>query len=108
MDFSDALLWLAAFVAGLNLFAFMAMVWDKECAKAGMSRVPELFLLAQALLGGSIGTIAGQRLWRHKTRKEPFRTYLRMIVIIQFTVLASLAFPGVRAAVWAYLPQVPG
>jgi len=108
MTFSNALIGFASYAGAVNLTGFMAMVWDKECAKGSMWRVPERVLLALALVGGTIGVIAAQRIWRHKTQKEPFRTYLRMIVIIQFTVLISLAFPDIRNAVWEFLQQTPG
>ena len=108
MEFSNELIALASFVAAVNFTGFISMVWDKECAKTGMWRVPEHILLALALVGGSIGVIAVQRIWRHKTQQQPFRTYLRMIVIIQFAVLISLALPDVRNAVWEFLKLTPG
>ena len=108
MSFYQTLVAFAAYAAEVNLTGFIAMVWDKESAGNGKWRVPERLLLALALVGGSIGVIAGRRVWRHKTRKEPFRSYLRMIVIIQFMILISLAFPDVRSALWAFLGQTPG
>jgi len=108
MSFSDAVFAFASYGIAISLTGFLAIVWDKECARTGRWRVPEHILLALALVGGTIGIVAGQRLWHHKTQKEPFRTYLRMIVIIQFTVLLSLAFPGVRNAVWEFLHVAPG
>ena len=95
MTYNDTLYAFAAYVVAANLTAVMAMAWDKECARNGTWRIPERGLLALALIGGSIGVIAGQRIFRHKTQKETFRTYLRMIVIIQFAVLILLAFPDV-------------
>ena len=92
----------SAYVVAANLTAVMAVAWDKECARNGMWRIPERGLLALALIGGLIGVIAGQRIFRNKSQKEPFRTYLRMIVIIQFTVLVLLALPDVRSAVLGF------
>lgn len=51
----------------------------------------ERTLLTLALIGGSPGVIAGQRAFRHKTHKEPFRSYLRLIVGIQAVALLGLA-----------------
>ena len=41
-----------------------------------------------ALVGGSVGAIAGQQYWRHKTRKEPFRSLLFSIFATQVIFLA--------------------
>ena len=61
-------------------------------------------LLALALVGGAIGIIAGLRILRHKSGEGPFRIYLRMIVIVQFTVLLALTSPNVRSALSGFLP----
>jgi uncharacterized membrane protein YsdA (DUF1294 family) len=90
-------IWAAALLygAGINLAAFLGFAWDKHCARRGLWRVPESRLLGLALLGGSLGAIAGQQVMRHKTRKEPFRTWLRRIAGAQALGLAALACAGV-------------
>lgn len=47
---------------------------DKAAAVRGARRVPEATLHLLALLGGWPGALAGQLAFRHKTRKQPFRT----------------------------------
>lgn len=74
-----------------NLFVFLVYWWDKEAAKNGEWRIRESTLLSLALVGGSMGAISAQRLVRHKTRKEPFRSILLSIVILQAGLVASLA-----------------
>lgn len=74
-----------------NLFVFLVYWWDKEAAKNGEWRIRESTLLSLALVGGSLGAISAQRLLRHKTRKEPFRSILLSIVILQAGLVASLA-----------------
>jgi len=108
MSYFDALIAFAAYCAAINLLGFMVTVWDAESARSGARRVSEQFLLALALVGGSVGVIAGLRFWRHKTRKGSFLIYLRMIVIIQVTVLIGLAFPDARNTVWELWQQTPG
>lgn len=75
---------IAAFYLGaINLAAFHAFKADKDAAVKHQWRVRESTLLWLALIGGSSGAIAGQQILRHKTRKEPFRTLLRLIVAAQ-------------------------
>lgn len=79
-----------AYIA-FNLFVFLVYWWDKEAARNGGWRIRESTLLSLALIGGSLGAIWAQRLLRHKTRKEPFRSILISIVILQVGLVASLA-----------------
>ena len=82
---------LALYLLVASLAAFALFAWDKWCAVAGRRRIPERTLLTLAAIGGTPGAIAGQRLLRHKTRKEPFRTRLLWIAGGQLLVVAVLA-----------------
>lgn len=73
-----------------NLFVFLVYWWDKEAARNGGWRIRENTLLSLAFVGGGVGAISAQRLLRHKTRKEPFRSILLSIVILQAGLAASL------------------
>lgn len=70
----------------LNSTTFLVFWWDKEAARAGEWRVQERTLLGLALVGGSLGAVLAQRILRHKTRKEPFRSLLRLIIGCQFAL----------------------
>lgn len=74
-----------------DLFVFLVCWWDRQAARNGEWRIRESTLLSLALVGGSMGAISAQRLLRHKTRKEPFRSILLSIVILQAGLVASLA-----------------
>lgn len=73
------LVWLAA----INLWTLRCFRHDKQSAMQGRRRTPEADLLGLALLGGSPAAFAARRLYRHKTRKEPFSTRLTVIAAIQ-------------------------
>nr|WP_277622836.1 DUF1294 domain-containing protein [Sphingomonas telluris] len=63
---------------------------DKQRAQAGERRIPESDLLRLALIGGSPGALLARRLFRHKTRKEPFSTQLFVIIALQVGVAIGL------------------
>ena len=52
----------------MNLLGLVIMGSDKYRAKKNRYRIPEKTLFLTSLLGGSVGTLAGMYLFRHKTR----------------------------------------
>jgi uncharacterized membrane protein YsdA (DUF1294 family) len=64
-------------ILGLNLSAFAAMGLDKRQAQIDGRRISERTLLLLAWAGGGLGAVAGQALFRHKTRKQPIAALLR-------------------------------
>lgn len=78
-------------VAAINLWTILQFWRDKERARAGERRIPEADLLALAAIGGSPGALLARRLFRHKTRKQPFSSYLMVIVALQAGGLIGLA-----------------
>lgn len=75
----------------LNMTAFVLFYYDKHAAQDQLWRISEGTLLLVALIGGSVGAILGQQLMRHKTRKEPFRTMLFSIPVLQILAGVFLA-----------------
>lgn len=73
-----------------NLAVFLVYRRDKQAAQQSERRVRESTLLWLAFLGGSAGAVLAQRLLRHKTRKEPFRSILLSIIVLQLGLVASL------------------
>ncbi|MFO1076742.1 MAG: DUF1294 domain-containing protein [Planctomycetota bacterium] len=67
-------LWWA--VLALNVVTFAVYGVDKRQSRVeGRRRVPERTLLWLLFLGGIAGAWAAMRLFRHKTRKQPFGRY---------------------------------
>ncbi|MCF2871061.1 DUF1294 domain-containing protein [Octadecabacter sp. G9-8] len=85
----------------INLMTYNDFKQDKKRAISGDRRIPENSLLFGALIGGTLGAKIAQRRFRHKTRKEPFRTLLNLICSVHLTGLAVFA-------IWwlGYLPTV--
>ncbi len=67
----------------INAVGLLIMLADKEKAKKHLWRIPEATLLTVAALGGSLGCLAGMRLFRHKTRKPKFYLGLPAILAVQ-------------------------
>lgn len=51
----------------------IVLAWDKRAAVKARRRVPERVLHLMELVGGILGSLLGQHLLRHKTRKFKFR-----------------------------------
>ena len=81
-----ALVWLLA----VNLLAFALMGADKRKACRGQWRISERALFLPALLGGSVGAIAGMKLFRHKTKHWYFRWGLPAVLILQLAAAVWL------------------
>jgi len=73
-----------------NLLAFGLFAVDKARARTGGRRMPERTLLLAALFGG-LGAGLGQRVLRHKTRKQPFAAWLGLILSLHAVALLAVA-----------------
>ena len=75
----------------INLIAFALMGVDKRRARReGAWRIPERRLFLSALLGGSVGAIAGMHVFHHKTRHRGFRWGMPAILLAQLAGAAWL------------------
>ncbi|MCC3303813.1 DUF1294 domain-containing protein [Sneathiella sp. HT1-7] len=94
-DFTIVLI-AAAYIGIINIVGFLAFAWDKHCAVQDRRRIPESELLSIAFLGGTIGSISAQHLLRHKTRKQPFKSSLYGIAVLQVLLIFTLSIPEAR------------
>lgn len=77
------MIWISAYLFIINAIGLLIMRKDKRKAIRNQYRIPEYVLLLIALLGGSIGSYAGMKLFRHKTRKPLFSLGLPLIISLQ-------------------------
>ncbi len=90
MDVTKYLDYITIYLVIINLASFTIMAIDKSKAKKGKYRIPEKVLFLFALLGGSIGSIAGMYSFRHKTKHWYFVVGFPIILIIQIGLIIYL------------------
>ena len=76
----------------INVLGLSFMLADKLKAKKNRWRIPEARLMGIALIGGSLGILAGMHLFRHKTQHPKFSLGVPVIFAVQ-VVLGVLALP---------------
>ena len=84
----DSLSLLLIYFAAVNIIGFALMGNDKRRARKNAFRIPEATLFAIALIGGSLGSILGMRVFHHKTKHWYFKFGMPLILILQ--ILAAL------------------
>jgi uncharacterized membrane protein YsdA (DUF1294 family) len=87
---------LAGWYASLSLVLFAMYGLDKAAARRGGWRTPEATLHVVALAGGWPGALLGQRVFRHKTRKQPFGAIFWCTVVANCAGLAWLLVVAAR------------
>lgn len=83
---------LAAWVTCVNLLTLAIYGADKLTARRGWSRVPEATLLVFGFVGGWVGAIIGQQVFRHKTQKQPFRTYFAISIVLNVMIVSVVIY----------------
>ena len=76
----------------LNAAGFVSMLADKLRAKKNRWRIPERTLIGIAILGGSIGSLLGMYMVRHKTNHLKFTWGIPLILALQIVT-----------AIWIYV-----
>jgi len=79
-------------VALTSCTCFIAYGLDKRRAANGGRRVPERTLHLLAFLGGWPGAWLGQRQFRHKTTKVPFRILFWVVVVAHVALVGAVAY----------------
>lgn len=84
------------YLAAINVITFIMFGADKARAVKGRWRISEVALILAALLGGSIGALAGMRIFHHKTRHRKFTVGIPVILVLQI-VFMVLYYPYIPA-----------
>ena len=81
---------LATYLILINLASFAMMGIDKRRAEKKLWRIPESTLFIIAIIGGSIGSIIGMRVFHHKTRHWYFVYGMPLILLLQILFIIAI------------------
>ena len=76
----------------IAVLTFIMFGLDKRAALNERQRVPENTLHLLSLAGGWPGGLLARPLFRHKTRKQPFRTVFWLMVVVNLVAVGVFLF----------------
>ena len=85
-------IFLGVYFAATNLISFVLMGLDKKRAIEHKWRIAEKTLFLSALIGGSVGAVAGMHFFRHKTRHWYFAVGMPAILILHIVIILLCCF----------------
>ena len=88
------------YLATITLTTFLFYGIDKSKARKERRRIPERVLHWLTFLGGTVGAILGQKIFRHKTVKKPFRLAFIAIVVLQVVLLGGWLYGWLAEPAW--------
>ena len=91
---------LILYVVVVNVLSFLMMGIDKRKAVKRAFRIPESTLFVLAIIGGSIGSIIGMHLFRHKTRHWYFLYGMPVILALQVILILAVVFSPIELNFW--------
>lgn len=81
------------YIVCISIVTFVVFGIDKYKATHKKWRIPEATLLGLAIIGGSLGALAGMKVWHHKTLHPQFKYGIPIIIICQIIALVWLFWP---------------
>lgn len=90
---------IAVYLIFINLIGLAIMGIDKRCAIKRLWRIPESTLFIIALIGGSIGSILGMRIFHHKTRHWYFVYGMPAILLLQIAAVIILIYSPLQFSI---------
>lgn len=66
----------------INITSFLLFFIDKKRARKHLFRIPESSLFLLSTLGGSLGSIFGMKVFKHKTRKKNFIIIIPILLVL--------------------------
>lgn len=76
-------IYIALYLVLINLMGLISMWLDKQKAIKRKWRIKERTLFIIAIFGGSLGSLSGMYLFRHKTKHNSFVIGMPVILLLQ-------------------------
>lgn len=76
----------------MNALGLILMIVDKNLARQRRRRISELNLFVVAILGGSLGSLIGMYMVRHKTKHPKFTIGMPVILCTQILLMIWVLF----------------
>ena len=76
----------------INALGFILMLIDKHKARKNKWRIPEATLITVAALGGSVGSLLGMYMIRHKTKHPKFTVGIPVILVLQVAAAVAIRY----------------
>ena len=86
LDYHSKVGFIVYYLIFVNLMSFLAFLVDKNMARKKKWRIPEKSLMTLAIFGGSLGSLIGMHVMRHKTQKKKFTFGIPVILVLQILV----------------------
>ena len=80
------------YILAISTFSFLLFGFDKRSATRGGYRISEFVLLLLSFLGGSVGSLLGILIFRHKTSKTSFKIKFGLILLAQILIISLMKF----------------
>lgn len=91
----NTVLWISSYLVLINVIGFALMGIDKSRAKNHAWRISESALFIVALLFGSLGSVIGMQVFRHKTKHWYFKWGMPLILLVQIAFIIFICYyPG--------------
>ena len=80
------------YFTAISILSFLLFGLDKQKAKQNKRRISEFTLLLVSFLGGSLGSLLGMLIFRHKTSKTSFKIKFGLILLAQILIIFLMKF----------------
>ena len=94
-NFNEKEIMFLVYLSIVNLVAFAMMGIDKSKAQKKQYRISENALMGAAVVGGSVGSLIGMTIFKHKTSKKMFYIGIPVIYLINQIVII-LVFNSIK------------
>ena len=75
------------YFTAISILSFLLFGLDKQKAKQNKRRISEFVLLLLSFLGGSVGSLLGMLIVRHKIAKTSFKIKFGLIFLVQILII---------------------